>query len=942
MPLTKSGHEPTSTYRVQLHGRFTFADLSALTPYFSGLGISDLYLSPIFAAVPGSQHGYDVTDYSEVNPELGGLGGFRQLAAAQRALDGSIILDFVPNHMGIAGMLNQWWRDVLEFGPLSQHASFFDIQWNSDSAAGHPRVLVPILLDHYGKVLEQGELKLVYDHGFSIRYGETALPVRPDSYRDILGPLDALADRLAEGRAVHDLITRFSESRQVMDARHGDIRVALARESAALRSQLDLLMAGSPDLQARLAERLRVLNGTAGDARSFDPLHALIEHQHYRLARWQAGAHEINYRRFFAIDTLVGLHMENPEVFRECHAMVGRLLADGQVAGLRIDHIDGLRQPQDYLRRLQGLPRADPSLPLYVLAEKILNGRERLPENWPVHGTTGYEFIPQLSGILVDRTQAAVFDGLYGRFTGETRTYADLVRRAKRLIIAEMFANAISNLGAELVQIVAEDRLWRDLTRHELTTAVSEFVVHLPVYRTYRRKQEAVSAQDRAVLEQACADSVAGNPRADPQPFTFLRDLLTGAYPPAEAPEAYRERILGWILTFQQYTGAIMAKSVEDTTFYNYNRLVALNEVGSDPGSFGGTVEEFHRANADRLAQGPLALLTTSTHDSKFSEDVRARLYALSELGPEWEAGLNEWRTQTARHTKPVDGAAAPDPLDQYRFFQILLGSWPLAPGEVDDAYRSRLKEYFRKAVDEAKRHTSILNRNEDYIAACEAFVDGITTPGAAPDFLASFTPLADRIARLGMVNSLVQLVLKCTVPGVPDFYQGNETWDFSLVDPDNRRPVDFERRRTMMEAAGKAALPALLENWRDGALKLRVTRELLRLRREVPGLFSAGTYQPVAANGSFGDHVVAFTRTHGGESLLVAVPRLTATLGSPPVGAVWDDTWLAEVDSAAGWQDLLTGGIFPPRAGVYLRSLFAELPFAVLRSPKAASPPPP
>ena len=931
MSLKNSAHVPASTYRVQLHGSFTFTDLGRLAPYFRELGISDLYLSPIFTSVPGSLHGYDVTDYSEVNPELGGADGFRRLAASLRADDCSVILDFVPNHMGIAGMLYQWGRDVLEYGPLSHYAPFFDIQWKSEFAEDHPRVLVPLLPDHYGKILEQGEIRLVYEKGFALKYGETTLPLRPESYCDILAFLNPGGP--GEGKVIGELAAKFGELTEPAETTQGDVRPDSAAAATALKAELDSLLAGSRPMQERLAALLPRLNGLVGDSQSFDELHRLIEKQHYRLARWQTGAHEINYRRFFAIDTLVGMHMENPEVFRECHALLGSLLAAGDVAGLRIDHIDGLRQPEDYLHRVQAMDRPGSDKPLYLLVEKILAPTENLPETWPVHGTTGYEFIGQLAEVLTAGDQEARFDETYRRFTGETRSYADMVCRSKRMIIAEMFANAVSNLGAELVQLVSSDRLWRDLTRHELTTAVSELVAHLPVYRTYRRRHGAVSRPDRAVLEKACAEAIAANPRADPQPFIFLRDLVIGDYPPPGSPQGYRDRLLSWVLTFQQYTGAIMAKAVEDTAFYNYNRLIALNEVGCDPGVFGGPVEAFHHRNEVRQAEGPLALLTTSTHDSNFSEDVRARLYALSELGGEWEDWLCEWRTRTARHTTACDGQPAPDALDQYRFFQILLGAWPLFASEVDGDFRTRLKEYFRKAVNEAKRHTSILNHNEAYLAACDRFVDGVVEADPAREFLPSFLPCASRIARLGMVNSLTQLVLKCTVPGVPDFYQGNEIWDFSLVDPDNRRPVDYGLRREMLQRVASTPLPTLLENWRDGGIKLRVTRELLRLRTASPEIFSQGSYRPVAGTGSFSGHLLSFVRVHEGASLLVAVPRVTAKIGSPPLGFVWDDTCLAGVPSVVGWQDVVTGRTFSGRDPLFLKSLYAELPFAVLQS---------
>jgi len=930
MPLSSSDHVPLSTYRVQLHGKSTFADLGSLSGYFQALGISDLYLSPIFTSVPGSLHGYDVTDYSEVNPELGGAAGFSELARVLRAAGCSIILDFVPNHMGIAGMLNEWWRDVLENGPLSDHAPFFDIQWKTEAGEDHPRILVPLLHDHYGRVLEEGEIRLIFDKGFSLQYRDTVLPLRPESYGEVLGHLGGDPRVAAEAAELSGIARTLAQAlRRPQPAAEPGSPAPPA--PAALKDRLAESVAAKPAVLAALTALLDQLNGRRGDARSFDALHRLIEDQHYRLARWQAGAHEINYRRFFAIDTLVGLHMENPEVFRECHALVGRLLSNGDVSGLRIDHIDGLRQPEDYLCRLQSLARPTEGKPVYVLVEKILADGEELPPTWPVHGTTGYEFITQLSGLLVDAGEEARFDRIYTRATGEWRAYRDLVVRSKRLIIAEMFANAVSNLGAELVQIVSGDRLWRDLTRHELTTAVSEFAAHLPVYRTYRRRRQPISAPDRRVLEETCALAIDGNPRADPQPLEFLRDLLIGTYPPPDASDDYRALLTGWILTFQQYTGAIMAKSVEDTVFYTYNRFIALNEVGGSPAKFGGTVEAFHRANAVRQAQTPLALLTTSTHDSKLSEDVRARLYALSELGPDWESAVTEWQRLAAPSTSTADGGQAPDALDQYRFFQILLGAWPLAAAEVDASFRGRLKDYFRKAVNEAKRHTSILNNNDSYLAACDRFVDGLLDPEAAPEFRATFEPFANRVARLGMVNSLTQLVIKCTAPGVPDFYQGNETWDFSLVDPDNRRPVDFDHRRVLLEKAAAAPLAALMEAWRDGGIKLRVTQELLRLRLARPGLFTRGAYEPVVAAGGFADQVVGYFRTDAKQSVLVLVPRLTAKIGSPPIGSVWDDTRIEGIAAGSTWQDTLTGRTFSGGEPFPLRMLFGELPFAVL-----------
>jgi len=932
MPLVESAHVPRCTYRVQLHGKFTFADLAGLTPYFRALGISDFYLSPIFTATPGSTHGYDVTDYGTVNPELGGGDGFDVLATRLRTEGFDLLLDFVPNHMGIAGVLNQWWRDVLENGRSSVYESFFDIQWKDEGGRGHDWVLVPLLEDHYGKVLEERKITLTYNDEFALKYYGISLPVSPRSHALILKSFANACSLASASAAVQSLADEF----ELLPRTSGPLAAEEAKKRtelvARLKKEVSSFFASRPELQLQLASWLEKFNGTPDDRASFDNLDALIEQQHYRLARWKTGTHEINYRRFFAIDSLVGLHMEKPEVFRASHELLGRFVREGKVAGLRIDHIDGLRQPEDYLRRLQSLDRPDMAKPLYVLVEKILAVNESLPEPWPVHGTTGYEFIPQLAAVLTDSSSEAALSELFARVSGNSDSYDDEVYQKKRLVIAEMFVNAASNLGAELVEILAPDRRWRDLTRHELTTAVSELMANLGVYRTYRRRQEAVSLQDRRVLEAACARAIARNPRAEPQPFEFVRDLLIGDYPPAETPSQCRNDLLNWVLTFQQYTGAVMAKAAEDTAFYTYSRLIALNEVGGTPEFRDGSIAAFHQANLDRFTRNPHAMLTTSTHDTKFSEDVRARLYALTELPDEWGRWSEKWGKLATRYAITLEnGKMAPDAADQYRFFQVLLGAWPLDDNEVNDSFRARLREHFRKAVNEAKRHTSILQANEPYLAACEKFVDRLVSAESGREFIEAFIPGARFVARLGMVNSLSQLVLKCTVPGAPDFYQGNEIWDFSLVDPDNRREVDYTLRKKMLETSAELPLPQLLVDWRSGAIKLRVMQTLLQYRSRNPELFSKGNYTAVTTTGTFRDHAIAFTRNDGGKALLVVIPRLTAKLGSPPTGPVWDDTRLVLPDTTHGWRDLFSDQIFLSTEPLRLRMLFSELPFAVL-----------
>lgn len=920
MPLHDAKRIPTATYRLQLHAGFTFADVERIAPYLESLGVSDCYFSPIMLSSPGSMHGYDVTDYRKIDPELGGGEAFRRVSEELARRRMGVIVDFVPNHMGVNGPFNAWWNDVLESGPRSPHARFFDIEWRGPEARGaRPRVLVPVLDDHYGRVLERGGLALRWRNGeLTLNFSELRFPLNAATLGRVA--LEVAADPRVTGEAGawRSLATEFFTA---------------AEESAAgetlktAKQQLAAAVARSPVAKEALTSWLERVNGTAGDARSFDALNELIEAQHYRLARWKTGAHEINYRRFFAIDSLAGLRMERAEVFHESHLLIGLLLTEGSVTGVRIDHVDGLRDPQEYLERLQALPangRAAPeSKPTYVVVEKILGDDEHLPAEWAMHGTTGYEFIVQLAGLLVDAKAEARFTAVHEEFTGCRTDYAQLVYEKKRFVLEEMFANSVGSLAHRLTELVAEDRHWRDLAYREVAIAVRETMAALDVYRTYRRRGEPCRPADAARIAAACTRAIARNPRMEPEVFELLRDVLTGRYAPADL----RERLDEWVLTFQQYTGAVMAKAVEDTTFYIYTRFVALNEVGGDAGRFGGTIAAFHEANAARGHETPHSLLATSTHDTKLSEDVRARLYALSELGDEWSAWVREWRELNAPHKTEVDGGLAPDASEEYRLYQVLLGAWPL-DGQVDESLRERLRQHLRKAVNEAQVNTTWRQPNEAWLEAGDRFVNALLSDAPDNAFRASFAPKAQRLAHLGMVNSLVQVVLKCTSPGVPDIYQGNETWDFSLVDPDNRRPVDFAGRE---ECAARAKAPPreLLENWRDGRVKLGVTRALLRLRREQAALFQRGTYEPQRTTGMFAENVVAFRREVDGEELLVVVPRLVARLGCPPLGLVWEDT-AVEAPEGGAWREVLTGRQL---AGAALRvaDVLNELPVAVL-----------
>ena len=879
---------PRATYRLQLQEKFGFAALADIVPYLDALGISDVYASPIFRASPGSTHGYDVCDHNEINPELGGLDGLSSVSALLRQRGMGLLADFVPNHMGIEGPFNWRWLDVLENGHDSRFATYFDIQWNPRHAWWQDRILVPTLHDFYGRVLEEGAIQLRYqESGFWVCYFSLRFPLRPESYGAILErlawfrhpgtPVAVQLEHLAQQfRSLPKPVA--GETLEAAQLRH--------RQRDLLRQELSNLIAGEK-LNESLDQVLAAINGVAGQPDSFDTLHQILEEQHYRLAFWKSGTHEINYRRFFAIDTLVGLNMELPEVFTDTHRLLKDLLARGIVTGVRLDHIDGLWDPVEYLDRLAELGRRGDE-PLYTLVEKILTEGERLPADWPVHGTTGYEFAGSLIDLLVQGEAEEAFTRAYRDFTGLRLDPHEMAYQLKLFSMEELFPNAIDNLALDLEAQVKNDRRWRDWTTNDLRLAMSRIIACLSVYRTYRRAGQPMSLQDIAVVERAVDATLPRNRSSDPAPFLFLQNLWTGAYPgPAAAPE-FRAWADGWVSKLQQYTGAIMAKSIEDTFFYRYVRFFGANEVGHHPASFGRPVVAFHEANLFRLQSHPAAMLSTSTHDTKVAEDVRARLVALSELPEEWSAALNRWAEANRALKTQVGETLAPDTNEEYLLYQILLGAWPLQAEQIDDDFRARIKAYMRKALSESKANTSWSSPNDAWLKASDDFVDALLS-GDRAAFQEDFLPLADEIAWRGMNFSLVQVALKITAPGVPDFYQGTDLWDFSLVDPDNRRPVDYALRRRLLDSLDATSLPDLLASWPDGRIKLHVIRALLGHRREYPRLFSDGTYTPVAVSGENADRLVVFSRQQGDDQLLVvALRRLGSEKKTRPRRREW------------------------------------------------------
>jgi (1->4)-alpha-D-glucan 1-alpha-D-glucosylmutase len=901
---------PTATYRIQFHHQFGFRAATEIIPYLHSLGVSHLYASPIFKATPGSLHGYDVCDHNLLNPELGNRAEFDAMIAALHEHDMSMILDFVPNHMGIGQPENGWWMDVLENGPSSPFANFFDIDWRPLKRELEYKVLLPILGDQYGRVLEKGELQLGYNDGlFSLHYYETRLPISPRTARPILArTLELVRAKLAEEplQELESILTALEHLPNRLETAPEKV-AERARERQVIQRRLRRLCADAGPVELAINQAIFELNHPE-TPHGYDVLDELISGQCYRLSYWRVAAEEINYRRFFDINTLAAIRMELPEVFEAAHQLVFDLLRTGAICGLRIDHVDGLYDPRTYLERLQErggeiLGKDPAQRPLYLAVEKILAPGEHLPRDWPVHGTTGYEFANQVISVLIDQRAERAFDDLYHRFLDKHPRYHELVYRSKLLVMRSAMSSEVNVLGNMLNRLSETNRWYRDFTLNSLTAAVREVIACFPVYRTYLHHEREPSAEDRRVVDRAIWMARRRNPALERTVFEFLRDVLVPS--PDNPHPVNEEERRAFVMKFQQCSGPITAKGVEDTAFYIYNRLIALNEVGGEPGIFGANLDTFHAQNGARLIEVPHCMLATSTHDTKRSEDVRARIAALSEMPDEWAHCVDTWHELSSTLKRELDGEAAPDVNEEYLLYQTLLGSWPLTSlnEESQADYIARIQAYMEKAVREAKVNSSWIEPNQQWDEALRGFVADLLSERR---FRESIEPMAARVAELGMVNSLSQTVLKSTVPGAPDIYQGNETWDFSLVDPDNRRPVDYELRRRLLESVEKKVDPAdLLANWKDGRIKMFVTQRLLRLRREVPGIFDHGSYTGIYARGEHAQSCIAFSRSEGAENLLVIVPRLSSRVGFPPLGDLWTDT---EVQFSGNLRNVFTG----------------------------------
>lgn len=959
---------PLATYRLQLRSDFGFDEVRRLAPYLRQLGVSDAYLSPLFRAREQSEHGYDVVNHSAIEPAFGGEEGFAGLAEIFRQLDMGLLLDVVPNHMGIDDRHNRWWQDVLENGEGARCARYFDIDWEPFPEKLQHKLLLPILGDSYGQELEQQKIQVIYaNRRFSVQYYQRTIPIAPPSWPLILRlmleklppetPVDDPHRMELESIAgtLEKLPPRTSRDPEHMHERYREQEVAARR--------LHELLERSPMVREALTVALEELNGVAGDPHSFDRLDELLEAQAYRLSWWRTAMDEINYRRFFDINELAAIRVEEPEVFEEVHGAVFEMVRRGWVTGLRIDHPDGLYDPTQYFENLQkawhrtqsndcesscgGAPKGD----LYVVAEKILAHNEELRPDWPVCGTTGYEFLNLLNGLFVRHEGVETLHDVYHRFIRRDDPFSMILYESKRSVLNFSMSSELHMLAWRLNRLAQRNRWSRDLTFTSLVRALREVIACFPVYRTYIRPSDVTPGdEDIRRIMMAIRLAKIRNKAMSWAYFDFIASVLLLEDPTGMAEDELRER-REFVMKFQQVTGPVMAKGMEDTAFYRYFPLASLNEVGGEPGSLGTPPEEFHRQAIHRRADWPYALSATSTHDAKRGEDLRARLNVLSEIPSLWEQAVKRWHDLNEPHRAEVEGANAPSRNEEYLIYQTLVGAWPVddTSGRPNPEFIARIRQYMQKALREAKVNTSWLNVSEPYEQAVFTFIDKILDPQQSGEFLNDLDSLARQIADSGFVNSLAQTLIKICAPGVPDFYQGSELWEFSLVDPDNRRPVNFEHRQRLLDDLTRHAkedLPGLAKDllaaWPDPRIKLFLIWRALGLRRRDTEVFVKGEYLPLAVEGERSEHLFGFARRLENRWVVVAVPRFTMRLGEKPLPALrsgWSRTTCSLPGEApTSWRCVWTDQAVKLATGRSCRSLpldelFSTFPVILLES---------
>ncbi|HVE21032.1 MAG TPA: malto-oligosyltrehalose synthase [Acidocella sp.] len=910
---------PRATARLQFFAGFTLDDAVPIVPYLAALGISHLYASPLLKARLGSTHCYDIVDHSQINPELGGIDALRRLVTALRAQNMGLLLDIVPNHMGVGGADNSWWLDVLEWGHASRYAEFFDIDWTPPDASLTHKLLAPFLGAAYGEVLESGALQLKCGEagGLYVEYHEHHFPISAQSAALVL-----------HGEPACDDISHAFAKAARWPGRN------LAYQTAAEAKAMLASFAKTPAGEETLRKSLARFDPAQTDGRR--RLHELLQRQHYRLAWWRAAADEINWRRFFDINSLAGIRVEQPRVFDATHKFLLRLYEDGLIDGVRIDHIDGLADPRGYARKLrramesagQKRPPEAAKGPPYIVVEKILNGRERLDPDWRTDGTTGYRFMDQVSAVLHDPAGEALLSALWTNITGRTADFAQEEEAARRQILRDTLASELLATSAALHRIARRDLATRDYTLTSIRRGLTEILAHFPVYRIYAGRTGASEA-DIQVMDRALAGARRHFRAADVRILDLLRRWLVEEAPRLLPPGPRRAERLRTAVRFQQLSAPVAAKSVEDTAFYRFGRLLSRNEVGSNPGQFALSPVGFHAAMLDRAKKFPGALLATATHDHKRGEDTRARLAVLSEIPDAWETAITRWMRLNAIIRQEV----GPSPADELMLYQTLVAAWPLGLVAQDqaglDSFTRRVAGWLEKSVREAKLVSEWAAPNEEYETAARNFLSATLDPSRP--VLGEIIAFAERLGPAGALNGLAQTLLRLTAPGVPDLYQGTEFWDQSLVDPDNRRPVDFAVRQQALRQGLRPA--ALLESWASGAVKQAVIARTLALRQEWPALFAKGNYIKLEAEGAMAPHILAFSRSENKKQIVVAVTRLAARfLGDAPLlpAADWGDTALTL--PGALWVDVF-GERHVTGARIEAKTLFADFPIALLRS---------
>jgi len=988
---------PAATYRLQFNASFTFSDAKKIIGYLNDLGISDIYSSPYLKAHRGSRHGYDIVDPNALNPEIGTEKEYDELIVELKNRQMGQVLDIVPNHMCIASFENKWWVDILENGPSSPYVHFFDIDWNPVKKELANKILLPSLGEQYGKVLENQELILMFSAGsFFIQYYDHKFPIIPETYIYILNHrVDILRNTLGEDNPYYtELLSIINALNHLPSYTETDLEKVKERrrEKEIVKRRIGRLYRKCSEIRDFIDENVKIFNGVKGESKSFDLLDNLLREQIYRFSHWRVAAEEINYRRFFDINNLGALNMQKEDVFRETHKLIFALIRDGKVTGLRVDHPDGLYNPLEYFYRLQRecfaqLRRAymeklrkeaqlppgylkseadkeitgryeealisDPGYkPFYIVGEKILIKGETMPEEWPIFSTTGYVFLNSVNGVFVDTNNGKTFDRIYKRFTKTGMSFQDTVYEKKKLVMQAAMSSEVNMLAHRLNNLSERERHTRDFTLNSLIKALIEIIAFFPVYRTYVVSSE-ISERDAHYIDLAVTKAKKKNPALNMSIFDFIRDVLLLRFP-SSFSEDNKSEWLDFTMRFQQITGPVMAKGVEDTAFYIFNRLVSLNEVGGSPDRFGTLLKTFHGQNIERIKLWPYALITTSTHDCKRSEDLRARINVLSELPDIWNGCLTKWNRYNKKKKIVVDGRPVPDLNEEYLLYQTMLGIWPIEDAAGTEEYetlKQRIKDYMQKALREGKEHTSWINPDAAYEDATNVFIDGIMTNSADNIFLEDFLVFHRMISDYGIYNSLSQTLLKITSPGVPDFYQGTELWNFTLVDPDNRRPVDYKKRIETLEIIKEyeknreaASIARHLTDKRsDGMIKMYLMYKALNYRMHNRRLFEAGKYIPLITDGERWENICSFARQGTEAMAITVVPRFLSRIiprhTDLPFGkTLWGDTFVAVPFEREGaeYRNIFTDEIVPVRnheqsKALYVGDLFVNYPVALL-----------